>query len=195
MKTAPSKRLIILSTIRIHPALLTITLAALFLTCFRTGVRVTVGGQTLPGVYSIFEFYDCLGMAEAVAYEITMQPTDLRASCDLRLGLGIRRLPADIDALGHLLLENAEGVSRLWAVKLGGEILGWVSDPSVMGELAGSVLAEGIDVHTVSASFSEDFTITPGYAPDYAKADPMLISARLNELAEVIAIKKYQKTP
>lgn len=180
-----------LPSLSASPALVAVTLLVLFVACFRPGVRVAAGGQALPGVYSVFDYYECLRAAEAAAWEITAQPADLSIACELSFGFGIGGLSRDTRALERLILEQAEGVEALWVARLGDEVVGWVTDPSVMGELAEVILAEGSGIDTVSATFSEDFTVTRSYAPGDTETDPMTVSARLRDLAGAATIKAY----
>lgn len=185
------KRKTAIREIKAHPLLILLTAAILIMACLRPGVAVTIGGQRLPGVFSLFDLKSCVAAAEAAALEITMKPTDLSTHYSVKPGIAVGRLSRDTRALERLLLEQAEGVAVLWVVRFGGELVGWVSDPSVLGELAEVMLAEQSDSSTVSAEFSQKLTVTRSYASDATETDPMVVSKKLRELAEVVTVKEY----
>ena len=167
---------------RISPVLITVTLAVLFLACFRPGVKISAEDKELPGIYSIFDFYDSLEVARAASFEIAREPADLGNVYKLSPGFGFGGLARDNGAIEQFLLERAEGVEELWAVKLGDEVVGWVSDPSVIGELIIDMITEGKRTGAIPSGFTNIPTVTRSYAPEGMASDPMIISARLIEM-------------
>ena len=168
--------------LRISPLLMAVTLAAIFLTCFKPGVRISAEDAELPGIYSIFDFYDSLEAARGASFEITMGAADISAAYTLRPGFSFGGLARDNSAIEQFLLERSGGVEKLWAVKLGDEVVGWVSDPSVIGELIVDMIAEGKRTGALPSGFSNVPTVTRSFAPEGMATDPMIISARLIEM-------------
>jgi len=177
-KPAPPER----AGLRVSPVLITVTLFALFLACFKPGVKISADDAELPGIYSIFDFYESLEVARNASFEITMGPADISSVYTLRPGFSYGGLARDNSAIERFLLERSEGVEKLWVVKLGDEIVGWVTDPSIIGELIIDMIAEGKRTGALPLRFANVPTVTRSYAPEGKAADPMIISARLIEL-------------
>ena len=171
--------------LRVSPVLIAVTLAALFLACFRPGVKISAEDAEMPGRYSIFDFYDSLEVARGASFEITMGTADLSAVYTLRPGFGVGGLVRDNSAIEQFLLERSEGVEKLWVVKLGDEVVGWVSDPSVIGELIIDMVAEGKRTGALPSGFANVPTVTRCFAPEGMADDPMIVSARLIEMLSI----------
>lgn len=165
--------------------LLIISLMLFFLSVFRPGFSVTAGGWTSQEVYSPWQLIRAVNSTEALAEEILMEDVSLKGLYKLRLGFTASGYAKNTRSLTRELLEQVPGIARLCAVKVDGVFVGWLSDPSQLGEILDVILAENSGPDTISAGFKQKITAEYSYAPADALTDISAVSAAIRNMCTV----------
>ena len=93
----------------------------------------------------------------------------------------------DTAALLDACLTAADGVQAAWAVTVGGERAGIVTDPSALGEAVESILAQGAVDGAVSAELSEEIQLTRVFIPRGQADDLMDVARSIRERTRVVS--------
>lgn len=169
--------------------LLYIPLALLILFCanLRPVCRVSVDGAGPIGSFSPSSLRLGMVSAMAAAEEIARQDAALPAVTS-DPALSLRAPEGDGLALCRAVLERTEGVGVAWRVYVGGLDAGLCSDPSALGEVIDSIVARGAVEEAVTACLTEDVELKRYYVPSGADTDLMALSARLQDMTEVMSV-------
>ena len=162
--------------------LITASVALLFIANFRFGFFVTVGGRELAGVYSPRMLLTAVDSAEAAAAEILGESVSLRSLFEVRPQIITGDYSLDTLALERSLLDNTPGITRMCAVRVDGEFIGWVREQSEFGDLLDSLLGEKCTIYTVSAGFTKKITAQYSYASAALPADALELSRKIREM-------------
>lgn len=162
--------------------------AAALLLC--ANVRVVfaarVDGQEVSGSFTGRQLAETQRCAAAAAEEIARgqaaEPTLTRQG-----RLTLRAPSGDTAALLDACLTAADGVQAAWAVTVGGERAGIVTDPSALGEAVESILAQGAVDGAVSAELSEEIQLTRVFIPRGQADDLMDVARSIRERTLVVS--------
>ncbi|HHU22890.1 MAG TPA: hypothetical protein GXZ52_05655 [Clostridiales bacterium] len=197
-----NERVLLLSQKRISITLpkltmLLLSLLLFFLSTFRPGFSITAGNWSSEGVYSPWALLRTVNQAEALAGEILMENVSLKGCYKVSLKFTSSGYSKDSRSLTRALLEQAPGIARLCAVKVDGTFVGWLSDPSQLGEILNVILAENSSPTTISAGFNQKITAEYSYAPADALSDIGAVSAAIRNMCsvEVISINPGGSLP
>jgi hypothetical protein len=165
--------------------ILLISAAFLLASGFRPGLKISVGGETLPGVYRPSEVLISLMAAEEAAGEILHKNVDLEGVIKVRPALSAGGRWGEAKTLQRALIEQLPGITFMYAVKIEGELVGWVKDRSELGEILDTILAENCQPGTVSAGFKQKVKAEFSYVPLWAEPDSVAVSKALRDSLSV----------
>ncbi|MGI5936812.1 MAG: hypothetical protein ACOX7I_08435 [Oscillospiraceae bacterium] len=165
--------------------MLFLSLLLFFLSTFRPGFSVTAGNWSSEEVYSPWQLLQAVSRAEALAEEILMEDVSLKGCYKLSLKFTALGYSRNTRSLTRALLEQVPGIARLCAVKVDGNFVGWLSDPSQLGEILDVILAENSGPATISAGFKQKITAEYSYAPADALTDISAVSAAIRNMCTV----------
>jgi hypothetical protein len=169
--------------------LLCLSALLLFLSILRPGLSVTVGGETLPGVYRLSDVLRSAQAVRAAASELLCEDVEVGNIWAVHPRLCAGGYQTDTRALQRALLDQIPGIAYLCGVKVDGELIGWVYDPSALGEVLDAMLAEQVTPDTVQAYFAQEVTMEYSYAPEAAAYDMMEVSAALRDCLAVEVVR------
>ena len=180
---------------RVITLLLCLSATLLLLTILRPGLSVTVGGETLPGVYRLSDVVRTVYAVRGAATELLGGDAAVTVDWSLRPGLYAGDYQTDLRTLQRALLEQVPGIAYLCGIKVDGELIGWVYDPSVLGEVLEVMLAEQVTPDTVWAGFAQEVTMEYSYAPEGEAYDMMEVSAKLRDCLAVEVVNVPPAAP
>ena len=166
-------------------ALLMVSALLLFAANFNIGFRVTVGDWVSTGIYSPRALASAVEKAEALASDILCRNTSLRDAFSVSLRVTPNNYARDTRVLERTLLETAPGIVQICAVRVNGELVGWVSDASELGEVLDVIIGEKVCPETISAGFEQRITAEYSYAPADMETDITTMSKLLRECTTV----------
>ncbi len=148
---------------------------------------VSVAGSELPGRYSAAQIQAGESAARAAAEEISRYSGECAG---YEKYATVRFSPPDGDALSLALalLENSSGVDVAWRVSVDGEDLGKTTDPTALGEVLESILADRAVHDAVSAEFADTIALRRVFVPEGWEYDLMALSRALRDTTQVISI-------
>lgn len=148
---------------------------------------ISVGGEALPGVFTSAQLETGRRAAGAAAEEIARDEAGVPAyAAQPLLTFG----PADGDSTGlaRALLNETPGVARAWTVCVNDAPAGLVRDPSALGEVLESIVAEGAVHGAVTAGFTDEISLRGVYVPEGQEDDLMAVARRIRDLTEVVSV-------
>lgn len=169
-------------------ALLAISALLMFMVSFSIGFAVSVDDWSSRGIYSMKTIGNCVGAVETIASEILGEKTTLDGRYSVRLALRPGRLTEDLRVLERKLMESVPGIVRIYSVKVDGQHVGWVSEPSEIGEILLTALSSRSTVSTISASFDQEITMDYSYAGAQTPVDAMKVAERVLDLVSVTIV-------
>ena len=152
---------------------------------FRLGIRVSIGDEHLRGVYSFSELQLAVRRTELLAGEILGEHVVLRPFYSVRPALTPGDYTRDMRLLEETLMGQVPGITRLCSVRIDGEFVGWVSEPSELGELIADMFASASVSGAVSARMPHEVTAEYLWARSDTHCDAMAISAILMEMTDI----------
>lgn len=168
--------------------LLSLFAAALLLAAnLRVAYCVSVGEETLPGVFTAAQLETGRAAAAAAAEEIARGEAGLPAAAAvpvLTLGPG----DGDETGLACALLDETAGVSRGWTVLVNDAPAGLVGDPTALGEVLEAIVAEGAVYGAVTAGFSDEIALRGVYIPEGQEDDLMAVARAIRDMTEVVSV-------
>ncbi|NCB50354.1 MAG: hypothetical protein EOM54_00540 [Clostridia bacterium] len=167
-----------------------LSVALLLAANLRVVYHVSVAGEEVPGSFSADMLESCENAARAAAEEITMTGGET-SGCegyDKSALITLSAPDGDGPALTRSLLENAGGVETAWAVSVGGTGLGNVNDPSALGEVMESILADGAVHGAVAAEFTEKIDLRRVFVPEGSEYDLMAMARAIRGATEVMSV-------
>ncbi len=148
---------------------------------------VTVSGRKLDGQWSRETASAAVYTAQAAADEISQGKSAL-PEYELKLHLSFSQPEGKQTALARALLDETEGVKNVWRVLLDGEIIGIVSDPSVLMEAVEICIASEARPDAAYAALDRELTLEQVYTSEGNESDLMELMAYIRSATQVMSV-------
>lgn len=172
---------------KVKKILLSVTAAAVVLAAnVRVVYAARLDGQETEGTYTGRQIDQSLTAASAAAEEIARG--EAQTPEVTRHGRITLKAPdGDTSALIEAYLENTGGVCSAWSVTVGGDSAGVITDPTALGEVMETILAQGAVDGAVAADFADDIVLTRVYIPDGQADDMMAVARAIRDKTQVVS--------
>lgn len=170
-------------------SLIAVLAAALLLAAnFHVVYAVSVAGEELPGTFSAGQLAAGETAARAAAEEIVRTWDGVSPGYSKRPSLSLSPADGDPAALARALLQDTRGVDIAWQVNVGGSDAGNVGDPTALGEVLETILADGAVDEAVSAEFTDKITLRRVFVPEGREYDLMAVGRAVRGMTAVMSV-------
>ncbi|MDR0839200.1 MAG: peptidoglycan DD-metalloendopeptidase family protein, partial [Oscillospiraceae bacterium] len=98
------------------------------------------------------------------------------------------------EELENAIIGGVQGVSRLFAIELGGAVIGASEDETELRGIVDALLASYVTEDTVSAEFLDDVTVVNRFVGEFVSRDAEVTAALLRDVATVVRVEEISSS-